>query len=116
MAAGKTYDQIFTTTLTTAVASVTISSIPSAYTDLVMVFNGSASATDSLYTRFNGDTATNYSSTVLYGNGTTALSDKRLSFNAAIIFDGGSTTTQHNNILHLMNYSNTTTYKTGISR
>ena len=113
---GKTYDQLFTTTLTSAVTSVTISSIPSSYTDLVMVFSGSASATDSLYARFNGDTASNYSSTLIYGNGTTAYSDRRTSFSSALIFDGGATTGQMNTILHLMNYSNTAIYKSGLAR
>lgn len=116
MAAGKTYDQLFTTTLTSAVASLTISSIPSAYTDIIMVFSGSASASDNLYVRFNSDTATNYGVTELYGNGTTASASRRTSFNAALIFDGGPSTTQSNTILHLMNYSNTTTYKTGLAR
>lgn len=116
MAAGATYTPIASTTIGTAVASYTFSSISGAYTDLVIVFNGSASATDSLYARFNSDTATNYSSTLIYGNGTTAYSDRRSSFNAAILFDGGATTGQMNTILHLMNYSNTATYKTGLVR
>jgi len=119
-----TYTPIATTTITTAAASYTFSSIPSTYTDLVLVSNvrSTRSATDSsLYLRLNSDTATNYSATVLKGNGTIAQSDRftnvssayvALNVNASLTASGSFTPV----LLNLNNYSNTTTFKTILSR
>ena len=119
MAAGNTYEAIFTDTLASAQASVTFSSIPSTYTDLVLIFNGGkAIAGSSVDFRFNSDSGSNYSFTELYGSGSTAGSQRvssdsygSLAFNA--VPDSGLTSTI---IMNVMNYSNTTTYKTAISR
>jgi hypothetical protein len=114
-----TYEAIFTETLASAAATVTFSSIPSTYTDLVLIFNGGKSiAGSSVDFRFNSDTGSNYSFTEIYGNGTTAASQRvsnrtygALAFNA--VPDSGLTSTI---IMNIMNYSNTTTNKTAISR
>lgn len=122
MAAGKTYDQIFTTTLTTAVASVTISSIPNAYTDLVLIASVQlSSAGQSFLYQYNGDTGTNYSLTILKGNGTNATSDRRssISYQLAAGWDAGlpsSGSSFATAIINVNNYSNATTYKTSICR
>ena len=114
MAAGSTYTPIATTTLGSAVSSYTFSSIPSTYTDLVMVFNGtSTSANISL--QFNGDTGANYSATRIRGNGTTASSAR---FTGQTYMLGGSSesTNTATVIWQVQNYSNSTTYKTGFCR
>lgn len=67
---------IATTTLTSDSSTITFSSIPSTYTDLRLVMSGLSSTANNQGIRFNSDTATNYSSTVLYGNGTSATSAK----------------------------------------
>ena len=75
MTSGPTYTPIATQTLGSSAASVTFSSIPGTYTDLMLISfaQGQASGGDNrLVLQFNGDTATNYSSTYLIGNGTTA--------------------------------------------
>ena len=76
MPAGATYEPIATTTLGSAQSSITFSSISSSYTDLrVTLFTNTNSASNEFfYLEFNGDTATNYSTTKLWGNGTSALS------------------------------------------
>lgn len=119
-----TYTPIATTTITTAASSYTFSSIPSTYTDLVLVSNvrSTRSATDSsLYVRVNSDTGTNYSTTTLKGNGSTAQSDKfnnisyayvTLNVNAALSTPSTFTPV----LINFMNYSNTTTNKTILSR
>jgi hypothetical protein len=58
--------------LGSAAASITFSSIPATYTDLrlVLVFTGTSAT--AVRCRVNGDTATNYSRTYIYGDGTTA--------------------------------------------
>jgi len=119
MAAGNTYSQIASTTLGSAAASVTFSSIAGTYTDLVLVITPIyvTSGTEVDIT-FNGDTASNYSRTQLGGNGTAAVSVRetsatkfRLTYSANV-----ATTYAYNAIVNFMNYSNTTTYKTALSR
>ena len=69
-----TYEPIATTTLGSAAASITFSSISSAYTDLRLVFTCTTSQTYLAAIRFNSDTAGNYSFTYLAGNGSAASS------------------------------------------
>ena len=77
MAAGNTYDAIATQTLSSAAASVTFSSIAGTYTDLVLVTSIRKSTTGvSAYLRANNDSGTNYSTTYLYGSGTSAISTR----------------------------------------
>lgn len=117
MAAGATYEPIATTTLGSDSTSVVFSSIPQTYTDLVMVFEGYntvASAMDFEY-EANGDSGNNYSETAVWGNGSTAYSNRHSNYG------GGIAGTIYNNtrgtvIANFMNYSNSTTYKTCISR
>jgi hypothetical protein len=67
-----TYEPITTTTLTSAASSITFSSISSAYTDLKVVFVGTTTVDgETMYYRFNSDSATNYSITQLYTSGST---------------------------------------------
>jgi hypothetical protein len=68
-----TYTPIATTTLGTAAASVTFSSISGSYTDLVLIIAGVQSVADVPYIQFNSDTATNYSRTQLSGDGSSVL-------------------------------------------
>jgi hypothetical protein len=115
----KTYEPIATTTLGSAAASVTFSSISGAYTDLVLVMQPKNSAGDSnVRIRFNGDTASNYSSTFLDGNGTSAFSSRVTSATFGYLDNYGQIGNNFNSniIVNIMNYSNSTTYKTIISR
>lgn len=113
-----TYTPIATTTLASAAASYTFSSIPGTYTDLILISNASNASTDSaLNMQFNGDTATNYSSTRLSGDGSTATSASTA--NLAYVIAGRANATgsiSANGIAQIMSYSNTTTYKTTITR
>ena len=64
-----TYEPIATTTLTSAAASITFSSIPATYTDLRLVLVASNTINNyNIRFRFNGDTTANYNDIVLYGN------------------------------------------------
>lgn len=114
----KTYEPIATQTLGSAAASVTFSSISSSYTDLVLVFWKLTSAAAQCSLQFNGDTGSNYSNTSVSGNGSAAASARSssgtsISLENALISD---TTNASMIILNVMNYSNTTTNKTIISR
>jgi hypothetical protein len=110
-----TYEPIATNTLGSAAASVTFSSISATYTDLRLVINGIIStAIDPVTINFNGDTGSNYSYTLLYGDGTSALSARTANLTA--IRAGYLGTVQGLTNVDIMNYSNTTTNKTVIGR
>jgi hypothetical protein len=111
MAAGSTYTPIATTTLGSAQATVTFSSISQSYTDLVVVINGAASTEASDTMQFNSDTGSNYSYTELDG----APGSGRAS-NRTACYLGNTYTDQYVKVINIMNYSNSTTYKTVLSR
>lgn len=115
-----TYEPIATQTLGSAASSVTFSSIPSTYTDLVLVITAKNVSAGSvrLDLTFNSDTASNYSTTRMYGNGSTASSDR---FNNATALDIGFLPGSSGNgfgfvLCNIQNYSNATTNKTCIYR
>ena len=74
-----TYKPIASTTLSSAAATVTFSGIPSTYTDLVIRMSTRvdyATNDGNILIRFNGDTASNYSYTFVYGNGSSTVSSR----------------------------------------
>lgn len=119
MAAGSTYTPIATTTLGSAVSSYTFSSIPSTYTDLVLIITGAITTNNNTYRiQFNGDTASNYSYTSLVatsgGAGTSRGSNT--AFIPFFLFNGAPNTSISANIVSINNYSNASTYKTALVR
>ena len=112
-----TYEPIATTTLGSAAASYTFSSIPATYTDLVVVsFLQSASTNDSAVMQFNGAAGTAYSWTQLTGNGTAASSQRSSNTSSARFGNDIPSTNYATVITQIQNYSNSTTNKTLISR
>jgi hypothetical protein len=112
-----TYEKIATYTAPSSTSTYTFSSIPSTYTDLVLVVDYDSSSTiiANIYLRFNGDTGSNYSFTYLQGTGSAAQSGR--SSGATAIEAGYQSAVGRSNILaQVQNYSNSTTYKTAISR
>jgi hypothetical protein len=119
MAAGSTYTKIASTTLGSASASVTFSSIAGTYTDLVIMIVGANAGGSRVRYQFNSDSGSNYSRTTLVGNGSSAASYSGSNNTVADInVIGGATalTAPYTIITNLQNYSNTTTYKTLLSR
>jgi hypothetical protein len=117
MAAGSTYTPIATTTISgTSTNSYAFTSIASTYTDLVLVVNSqkTTSGVVNIYLRFNNDSGTNYSATALYGTGSIASSFRQTSTIWGIA--GNQTDSPSSTICHIMNYANTTTYKTFLRR
>ncbi|NBR25162.1 MAG: hypothetical protein EBU08_15585, partial [Micrococcales bacterium] len=112
-----TYTPIASQTLSSAAASVTFSSIPQGYTDLVLVANvqNTANDGDEVAFQLNSDTTSNYSRTRIYGNGTTASSGRASSQTKGALAIN-STSMYSTVIANFQNYSNSTTYKTVISR
>lgn len=115
-----TYALINSTTLTSAQASITFSDIPGTFTDLVLVSRYGLSADADSQVYVNGvSTGTSYSETFLRGNGSTASSGRRsnqpywLHGLAAVTVP----TTLTSVVTHqFLDYSNTTTNKTLITR
>jgi hypothetical protein len=119
MAAGSTYTSIATTTLGSAQASYTFTGISSSYTDIILVVDGSESGGSTPELRVgNGsiDTGSNYSYTLMYGTGSSALSGKDASQTSINPAFNPTTNSRYNIIFQFMNYSNTSTYKTVLIR
>ena len=106
-----TYTPIATHTTTGTVSSYTFSSIPSTYTDAILVIADLGGDT-SYKVNINSDTGSNYSSTFLYGDGSSATSGRGSSVTAAPTVGRRP----GNTIMQFQNYANTTTNKTFISR
>jgi len=115
-----TYEPIATNTLSSTTSSVTFSSIASTYTDLILVLSVACNTNDQSITfRLNSDTATNYSTTNLLGNGSAASSRRTTSQTSGYVARDTSPTTtvgEFNAICQIQNYANTTTYKTVLCR
>jgi hypothetical protein len=117
MAAGTTYTPIATQTLSSATGTVTFTSIPSTYTDLVLVASGTTASNSGWGVQFNSDTASNYSSTFIEGSGSATISERysanliRVAWNSI-----WNSSTPSNGIVNIQNYSNANTYKTLVSR
>lgn len=116
-----TYDCIATTTLSSNQNSVTFSSISGNYTDLILVSNVKATGNEYMRMRVGNssvDTGSNYSATVLSGNGSAAASYRYSNITnmpihiATVVPSSDFTVT----ITQLQNYSNTTTFKTVLNR
>ena len=111
-----TYTPVASQTLSSSASSVTFSSIPQDYTDLVLVIQTSInSGANDTWLQFNSDGGNNYSRTKVAGNGTSATSFRGSNADAYYgvgnIGTGWMTSTNH-----IMNYSNSTTYKTVLIR
>jgi len=116
MAAGLTYTPIATTTLGSAQSSVTFNSF-SGYTDLVLVANTTAAGNQNILLRFNSDSGTNYSYVRMTG-ATSPTSNRESSIDAINLYNSSSSLNgvMVTTIIQVMNYANSTTYKSVLSR
>jgi hypothetical protein len=110
-----TYEPIATQTLGSTASTVTFSSIPSTYTDILLIQSSRLNTAAHTRLQFNGDTATNYSSTILYGTGTTAGSGRYtnvvgISYGASD--EQGAASTYNVGQWNIQNYANANTFKT----
>ena len=105
-----TYIALATTTLSSAASSVTFSSIPATYRDLVLVMDGQITDDDRfIVLQFNGDTGSNYS-TIFVAN---TSSGTRSNVVATDIMYGLGRFTS---ITNIMDYSATDKHKTLTTR
>lgn len=117
MAAGNTYTPIATVTLG-ASGTITFTSIPQTYTDLILIFNGGITNTGwDAELRLNNDSAANYDGNYTYGDGTSATSGKYSNSTRINCGGGGDINTLNYSVtMQFLNYSNTSTYKTVLTR
>lgn len=117
-----TYTPIATTTLGSSSATITFSSIPATYTDLILVIGSMQTTSDSyIYMQFNTDTINNnYSMTNLLGDGSSASSGRANGSDSTVQriigYGRSASNTPSQMNLSINNYSNTTTYKTWLNR
>jgi len=111
-----TYEKIATTTVSgSSTSTITLNSISGAYTDLVVIINGSyTGAFDAIEVQANGDTGSNYSRTILFGNGSSAGSSR--ASNGTNMGLGLLGTENSTNVFHINNYSNPNVNKTFLAR
>jgi hypothetical protein len=112
----KTYTQITSVTLAVASSSVTFSSIPQNFRDLVLIQSGTSTNTsiNSLQIRMNNDSGSNYPGVV--------MSADSVSASAATFTDSGHiagfaiNVGVVINVVNIMDYSSTDKHKTVLSR
>jgi hypothetical protein len=116
--AAPTYVKLASQTLTSITTNITFSNIPQGYTDLVIHVNYKANNGGKYLTMtLNGDSATNYSRTELLGNGTSATSQRLINEPYAYLSSVFAPTGEWATFLvNLNNYSNSTTFKTILTR
>jgi hypothetical protein len=113
-----TYTPLATVTLGTTASSVTFSSIPATYRDLILVIAGTSTAATNWRVRFNSDSGSNYSFVAMYGTGSAATSNAFSGENKGTIVLGsyGGVTSLTQSILQIMDYSATDKHKTFLAR
>jgi hypothetical protein len=110
-----TYIALQNTTLGSLAASVTFSSIPATFRDLVVITNVDGTAQTEMFVRLNGD---NYNTIRMQGNGSIAGSGSTTNADGARLNGNGDIMTDFSfsSIIHIMDYSATNKHKTGLSR
>jgi hypothetical protein len=119
-----TYTQLATVTLGTAASSVTFSSIPATYRDLVLVATARSTIADTvdyLTPRVNGDSGANYNQAFMFGdpnNVANGGSNSNQTFQADVLVPGNTAASGifAVGIFQFMDYSATDKHKTTLSR
>jgi hypothetical protein len=113
-----TYEPIATTTVPSNTNNVNFTSIPSTYTDLRIVFNGAVDVGQTLGLQFNGDTTTNYSYTRILASTSAqgSFRESSISQGRVAALRATSASSPDPVLIDVLNYTNTTTFKTTISR
>ena len=117
MPAGSTYEPIATATASGSSTNVTFSSISASYTDLILVTANITADVENIGITLNGDTGSNYSRTLIQGDGSSATSSRGT--NHTYLYTLYKNTAGGDPIMSIsqfLNYSNTTTNKTVLTR
>jgi hypothetical protein len=109
-----TYEPIGTTTTSTAVTSVSFTSIPTTYDDLVLIANANyTSGSGDLNIRFNSDSGSTSYAYIRQLNGTPIQVGVSTGASSAVLTDNTPNSIQ---IIDVFEYKNTSVYKTFMNR
>jgi hypothetical protein len=113
-----TYDLIASNVLTSTTASVTFSSIPTTYRDLILVVSGTMTSNNAAWLRFNSDTGANYNRIWMQGNGSTATSGSTTNATSLYVSntDAFSSTVVNTMIVQILDYRAIDKHKSGLLR
>jgi hypothetical protein len=114
------YESIATTTLTSNQTTITFTSIPSGYKHLQIrsiAKTDRADTDDVILMQFNSDTAANYSSHILRGNGSVAIAGgtanaSNIALGYAATGNSGATNMFAASVVDILDYGDTNKYKT----
>lgn len=115
-----TYDSIISTTLSSATAPVVFSNIPQIYTDIIAVVESYNTSAAFLQYLEIGSSSGSYGGTIMRGDGANAITSTYTNDNV-VLGDSPVGMNYQNSVFgtyvyHIMNYSNTTTFKTVLTR
>jgi hypothetical protein len=113
-----TYIPLANVTFGSATSSVTFSSIPGTYRDLVLIFVGSGSTNIAGRLRFNGDSSANYGLQRMNGNGSAAVAENLSSQTSGLVSvtPQATTTSALQMKIDIFDYARTDKHKTFLSR
>ena len=117
--ATRTYEPIATYTLASAAASYTFNTIPATYTDIILIASLLGTSPNYPRIKINADVGSVYSYTYITGNGSAADSNQSSNVSGSSYVTANaqfSATTPLILQSHFQSYSNTTTYKTFLTR
>ena len=110
-----TYIPIATVSLASATATVTFSSLPDSYRDLILIIEGTLTSGEGELTAIvNGDSGANYSRVWMGGDGNSAFSGSAAS--ETVLKFGYFGNGRHSSVTHFMDYSATDKHKTVLNR
>ena len=110
------YTAIASQTLGSSASSVTFSSIPGTFRDLILVVNLQISGSQAAYLRFNGNSS-DYNYVTARGNGSTAASYSAASQSSLDLIQNDSDAGNNSNfIVQIFDYAQTDKHKSVLSR
>jgi hypothetical protein len=125
MPAQSTYNPIATVSISgSSTSTISFTSIPQTYTDLFCIVNGRNSyapiTVSQIIPQFNIDGTGNYSYTILRANGSTTTSarsnNSNFTYGGSLSSAGAPANIFGSCYFHILNYSNTTTFKNLLCR
>jgi hypothetical protein len=113
-----TYIALAEVVLGSSDSSITFSSIPATYRDLVVTINGKTTGNADIGLRLNGDSGSNYSFVYMGGSGSGSGASGAAGSQTSIVLDAyfWRSTEISTCIAHIMDYSATDKHKTVLSR
>jgi hypothetical protein len=111
-----TYTALANITLGSSASSVTFSSIPATYRDLVLVVNGNVTSNAIAIVRFNSDSGTNYPQVYMWGTSSAQSGTNATSGHAITSTNIASSGSGFSGLVSVMDYATTDKHKTVLSR